>query len=142
MQFLLDTNAVSEFWKATRGTAEPGFIRWATAAIPESLYLSAVTILEFEIGLLSLERRDPVQARPMRRWFENLLLVEFSERILPVDLPVVRKCAALHVPNRKPERDSHIAATALVHNMTVVTRNIRDFEPTGVRILNPWALQS
>lgn len=138
MRFLLDTNVASEFWKAARGAAEARVVDWAAAAVPESLYLSVITILELEIGLLLLERRDPVQARPMRYWFEQLVLNEFAGRILPVDLPIARQCAILHIPNRKPERDSLIAATALVHDMTVVTRNVRDFECTGARILNPW----
>jgi predicted nucleic acid-binding protein len=73
-----------------------------------------------------------------RAWMDNHVLPEFAARVLPVDTAVAQRCARLHVPDRRAERDALIAATALVHGMTIVTRNIADFEPTGVPVLNPW----
>jgi predicted nucleic acid-binding protein len=103
-----------------------------------SLHISAITILELEIGILQVQRRDARQGELLRTWFDTLVLPEFQGRILPVDTAVARSCARLHVPDPRAERDALIAATALVHGMTVVTRNLADFAPTGVPLLNPW----
>jgi len=100
--------------------------------------LSAISVLELERGTLLMERRDPAQGAMLRSWMENLVMPSFAGRILPVDTPVALRCAALHVPDPKSYRDALIAATALVHGMTVVTRNVSDFEPSGVAVLNPW----
>ena len=97
-----------------------------------------ITILELELGILLLERKDPKQGAVLRAWLDTRVLSEFDERILAVDLDVARRCAKLHIPDPRPLRDSFIAATALVHGMTVVTRNVSDFKPMGVEILNPW----
>lgn len=91
-----------------------------------------------EKGILSLERRDNTQGAVLRKWLRQVILVGFPGRILPVDLEIATRCAALHVSETRPERDAWIAATALVHGMTVVTRNVADFEPMGVAVLNPW----
>ena len=104
------------------------------------LYLSVITLLELQVGLLSLQRRDETAASHLRTWIDNRVLPEFASRILPIELDVVMACSALHVPTKRPDRDAMIAATALVHNFTVVTRNIRDFEPMGVKLLNPWTI--
>ena len=103
-----------------------------------SLYISAITVLELEIGILQLERKAPVQGAVLRAWFDTRVLQEFDGRTLPVDAIVARRCARLHVPDPRSERDALIAATALIHDMTVVTRNTADFWPTGVVLLNPW----
>jgi predicted nucleic acid-binding protein len=102
------------------------------------MFLSAVTILELDIGALGLERRDASQAGLIRRWIDDRVLTAFTDRILGVDTAVARRCAALHVPDPRPYRDSLIAATALVHGLTVATRNRADFEPMAVPVLNPW----
>jgi toxin FitB len=141
--YVLDTNVISEMRKAqsTRAGAAQADARvkaWLNSTPASSLYLSAITVLELEIGCLRLERRDPAQGRILRTWIESLVLPAFASRILPVDVPVARRCAALHVPNPTSERDALIAATALVHGMTVVSRNTADFASTGVRLLNPW----
>ena len=102
------------------------------------IFISVITILELELGVFLLERRDTPQGAMLRTWFNDHVLPAFSERILDIDSAVARRCAALHVPDRQSDRDALIAATALVHGMTVVTRNVSDFEPTGVEILNPW----
>lgn len=88
--------------------------------------------------MLQLERRDRPQAKALQLWLDRFVMSGFRDRLLPVDLPIALQCAHLHVPDRKPDRDALIAATALVHGMTVVTRNVKDFEPMGVAVLNPW----
>ena len=101
-------------------------------------FLSVVTILELETGILLIERRDAAQGRVLRGWLENQVLPAFMGRILPVDVAVAQCCAKLHVPDPKSDRDVLIAATALLHGMTVITRNVADFQAAGVELLNPW----
>ncbi|MGB9028750.1 MAG: type II toxin-antitoxin system VapC family toxin [Acidobacteriaceae bacterium] len=134
--FLLDTNVVSELRKAAK--ANPRVRRWASRIAPTELYLSAISVLEFEIGILRVERRDPSQGAILRAWLEDRVLTAFEDRIVPIDTAVARRCARLHVPNPHSDRDALIAATAMVHGMTVVTRNVADFHSTGVAHLNPW----
>ena len=136
--FLLDTNVVSELRKAKTGKAHARVAAWATKVPAGSLYLSAITLLELEMGVLQIERRDPTQGAVLRRWFDAHVLPAFAGRVLSVDTAVALQCARLHVPDKLSERDAMIAATALVHGMTVVTRNVADFEPSGVPVLNPW----
>lgn len=136
--FILDTNVVSELRKISVGTAHPNVALWADSINASSLYLSVITLLEIELGILQLERRDPRQGAVLRRWLEASVLPEFEGRILPFDTLVAQRCASLHVPDRRAERDAMIAATALVHGLTVVTRNHSDFQSTGVPLLNPW----
>jgi predicted nucleic acid-binding protein len=134
--FLLDTNVVSELRRPHR--THPKVAAWADSVAPEDMFLSSVTILELETGALSLARRDSRQGRLIKEWIEDRVLAAFAERILAVDAAVARRCAPLHVPDPRPYRDSLIAATALVHRLTVVTRNRADFEPMAVTLLNPW----
>jgi toxin FitB len=136
--FVLDTNVVSELRKSKSGRANKNVTAWATAVPVGSLFISAITLLELEVGVLMLERRDKTQGAVLRTWIDRYVLPAFSGRVLPVDTAVAQRCARLHVPNRGSERDALIAATALVHGMTVVTRNVADFEATGVSVLNPW----
>jgi predicted nucleic acid-binding protein len=136
--FLLDTNVVSELRKAKAGRADKNVVAWAASAAASSMFVSAITVQELEIGVLLAEQRDPAQGAILRRWLEAQVLPAFAERILPVDTAVARRSATLHVPDPRPVRDSLIAATALVHAMPVATRNVADFAPTGVQIINPW----
>ena len=136
--FLLDTNVVSELRKAKSSRADKNVVTWANSVSAASLFLSSITILELEIGILQIERRDPAQGAVLRAWLNVHVLPTFSERILAIDTSVAQRCARLHVPDPCSDRDALIAATALVHGMTVVTRNVSDFKPTGVEILNPW----
>lgn len=136
--FVLDTNVVSELRKAKSGKADKNVATWAATAIPGSLFVSAISILELETGVLLVERRDAAQGAILRAWLDDHVLPAFAGRVLPVDLTVAQRCARLHVPDPRAERDALIAATALVHGMSVVTRNVADFEPTGVAIVNPW----
>jgi predicted nucleic acid-binding protein len=138
MMYLLDTNVISEFRKASIGKADRQVAAWANSVSMESMFLSAVCILEMELGTLLMERRDARQGAILRAWLEDFVLPTFAERILVVDTPVALRGAALQAPNPRSYRDALIAATALVHGMTVVTRNVKDFKDTGVAILDPW----
>ena len=89
-----------------------------------------------------MERRDAKQGAILRRWLEEEVLTKLAARTLPIDVAIARQCAHLHVPDPRPERDALIAATALTHGLTVVTRNTVDFEPMGVAVLNPWLATS
>lgn len=134
--FVLDTNVVSELRLAAKANA--GVVAWAAAQAPGQLFVSAITVLELETGILLKERKDPAQGAMLREWLNSKVLAFFADQVLSVDLPVARLCARLHVPHPKSERDALIAATAMVHGMTVVTRNVQDFKATGVALLNPW----
>lgn len=136
--FVLDTNVVSELRKAKAGKADPNLTAWANTVLPGQLFISAITILELETGVLLIERRDLVQGAILRAWLDRHVLPTFAGCVLPIDAAVAQRCAHLHVPDRRAERDALIAATAMVHGMTVVTRNVSDFEPTGVALFNPW----
>ena len=136
--YLLDTNVISELRKVSLGTADPRVIQWAQTVNSACLYLSSISILELELGVLKMERKDPSQGLALRRWLDLRVLPEFEGRILAVDTLIAQRSARLHVPDPRSDRDAIIAATALVHGMTVVTRNVSDFRPTGVPYLNPW----
>ena len=136
--FVLDTNVVSELRKAKVGIADKNVVAWAGSVSAGSLFLSVITLLELETGVLLVERRDAVQGGVLRTWLDRHVLPAFAGRVLAVDVAVAQRCARLHVPDRRSERDALIAATALVHGMTVVTRNVADFEPTGVAVFDPW----
>ena len=138
--YLLDTNVVSELRKAPSGRADAKVVAWAASVAVPMLFISSITILEIEIGILQIERKDPAQGMLLRGWLENNVLPAFDGRIIAFDTPIARRCAGLHVPDRRSDRDAIIAATALVHGMQVVTRNTADFEATGVLLINPWEM--
>ena len=139
--YLLDTNVVSELRKAKTAKVDANVRIWAECVSALSLFLSAITILELETGILLIERRDSSQGAALRSWLDLQVLPAFSGRILAVDTVVALRCARLHVPDPRSDRDALIAATALVHGLIIVTRNVADFAPTGVPILNPWIAQ-
>lgn len=135
MTYLIDANVVSELRRPDR--ASQAVVAWA-ASVPQSdMFISSVTILELQLGALQLAHRDPAAGRLIGEWLRKVI-ERFRDRILAVDLAVALKCAELHVPDPKSEHDALIAATALVHNLVVVTRNTPDFARTGVRLLDPW----
>jgi hypothetical protein len=134
--YILDTNVISELRKGSK--AQRSVRAWAQTLPAADLYLSVVSILELEIGTLLVHRRDPKQGAILRAWIDDHVLPSFSGRILAIDTVVAQRCAALHVPDPRSDRDALIAATALVHGMTVVTRNVSDFQATGVAVVNPW----
>lgn len=135
---LLDTNVLSEMRKIKSGKADLNVATWAQGVDAADLFISSITVMELEMGVLSVERRDMAQGLLLRSWLDQQVLPEFFSRTLPIDIEVARRCAQLHVPDRRSDRDALIAATALVHGMKVVTRNIADFKPTKVPTYNPW----
>ena len=135
---LLDTNVVSELRKAGTRRIDARVARWAAAADAGAFYLSVITLLELETGVRLVERRDGRQGAVLRSWLDEKVRPAFAGRLLPVDEAVALRCAALHVPDPRPERDALIAATALVHGMTLVTRNVSDFQPMSVPLFDPW----
>jgi toxin FitB len=137
VSYLLDTNVISELRRPEK--ASPNLLKWAAGISVDKFYLSAISIMEIKIGVLSLERKDRGQGLRIREWFERQVLSQFWHRILPVDVNVAQICAELHVPNRVSERDALIAATALVRDFFVVTRNVKDFQATGVKLVDPWS---
>jgi toxin FitB len=139
--YLLDTNVISELRKAKSGKADSNVVAWANGVSAARLYISVISILELETGVLLVERRDPSQGAVLRSWLNTHVLPAFSDRIIAVDTAVAQRCARLHVPDPRSDRDAIIAATALVHGMTVVTRNTEDFVQTEAVLLNPWVSQ-
>jgi predicted nucleic acid-binding protein len=136
--YLLDTNVISELRRTRSKPPNPQVAGWAASVSETDLYLSSMTVFELELGALLAARTDPVKGAVLRDWIDLNVLYVFHQRILPIDLEVAQRCAALHIAATRSDRDAFIAATALVHSMTVVTRNTTDFAPTGVRTLNPW----
>jgi hypothetical protein len=134
--YLLDTNVVSELGRPNK--AHPNVARWARRTASADFYMSVVSVTELELGVLLMERRDQRQGAVLRRWLEGVVLPSFAGRIVEVDERIARLCARLHVPDPRPANDAFIAATAIVHDLTVVTRNTVDFAPTGVPLINPW----
>jgi toxin FitB len=134
--YILDTNVVSELRKAKK--ANQNVTKWAQPLPSATLYISVISILELEIGILVIERRDKDQGAILRAWMGRHVLPTFCGRILAIDTAVAQRCATLHVPNPRSDRDALIAATALVHGLTVATRNVADFDGMGVDLLNPW----
>ena len=133
--YLLDTNLVSELRRPDR--ADAGVLTWAVANPLSIQYLSAITILELEWGAERLTWLDPAQGKRLKSWIQRQVIEPFEGRILPVDVAVAQRCASLHVPDPRGERDALIGATALVHALTLVTRNVSDFAPMGVQLINP-----
>jgi predicted nucleic acid-binding protein len=138
MKLLLDTNVISELRKAKTGKINPNVKAWSESVVTTQLFLSVVTLLELEMGIGLIERRDSAQAALLRTWFNHQVLPAFHGRILAVDTDVALRCGKLHVPNPRSERDALIGATAFVHGMMVVTRNVADFKAMDVELLNPW----
>lgn len=138
MTYLLDTNVVSELRKIGDGKADANVVAWVSREDATSFFLSAITILELERGILGVQRRDARQGARLRTWLDSHVRPEFAGRIIAVNEVVATRCAHLHIPDRRNEVDALIAATALVHGLTAVTRNVKDFEGTGAIIVDPW----
>ncbi len=134
--FILDTNVISEL-RYGKPQQSPQVRMWAAAQPASRLFISAITILELEKGILALERRTPPEGSALRVWLTGVHAA-FAGRIVPFTDNTATVCAALHVPNPRSERDAMIAASAIKHGFKVVTRNVADFEHTGVKLVNPW----
>lgn len=132
--YLLDTDVISVLRK-DEGTSN--LTGWMSAQRMPDLHISVVSIGEIERGIARQERRNPAFALTLASWLDDVLAV-YSDRILPVDLPVARRWGILSGALGHQSEDLMIAATALEHGLTVVTRNVRHFEPTGVPVLNPF----
>ena len=138
MMYLLDTNVIAELRKQTSWKADKNVVAWARSVPADSLYISVITLMELEMGVLSIQRKDPHQGNILRLWLDSQVIPAFSNRLLAIDVPIAQCCASLHIPDPRSERDALIAATGIVNGMTVVTPNLADFEPTGVKTFNPW----
>lgn len=134
--FVLDTNVLSELRRPER--ADPKVLAWAASQPLNRQYISAITILELELGVLLKEQKDARQGAVLRAWLDSRVLPHFVDRVLVFDQAIALRCANLHIPNPRPERDAIIAATALVHGMTLVTRNELHFRNINLPLLNPW----
>ena len=134
--YVLDTNVISELRRPAK--ADPKVLAWANATPVVETYVSAITILEIELGALLMERKDKAHARVLRTWIDTQILPRFDGRILAVDTAVAQRCARLRVTASRAERDALIAATAAVHAMTIVTRNSAGFAMPGIKVFNPW----
>ncbi len=137
MNYLLDTNVISELRKSP-GRVDARAASWGASLAATDQFLSVVTVFELELGLLLIERRDATTGHMLRRWFDEVVLGDFGDRTFVVDREIARTAARLHVPDPRPERDALIAATAIVHGLTVATRNVADFAPMGVPVVDPW----
>ena len=137
--YLLDTNVVSEIRKIHHPKTLPAFINWFNAVNLNECYLSVITLLELEQGILRIRHRgDEAQFARLEAWLNGTLLPAFDSRILAVDAQSARICARLHIPDRRPYNDALIAACAIRHNLTLVTRNTRDFADLQVPLFNPF----
>ena len=134
--FVLDTHVISEL-RHGKPNQSPEVRAWAGAQAASRLYLSAITILELEMGIQALEHRSPPQGSALRTWLTGVRAA-FAGRILPFTDNTAPVCASLHIPDPRSERDAMVAATAMEHRFTVVTRNTADFVNTGVALVNPW----
>jgi toxin FitB len=135
--YLLDTNVVSEMKRISAGRGNAQVAQWLGQVEDSALYLSAITVLELELGCLLMERRDKSQGDVLRRWLHGLL-DRYRARIIAIDSAVATRAAALHVPNPRESHDALIAATALTHRYAVVTRIVGDFSMDGLEVINPW----
>ena len=134
--YLLDTNVLSETRIPHR--TNPNVARWFDQVAPERLFISVVTVFEIELGALRLIRRDPPAGQSLRNWIDQKIMPEFDTRIIDIDRRVMKRSAELQVPKSRPDHDTLIAATALVHGLVMVTRNVKDFADTGVEVVNPF----
>lgn len=136
--YLLDTNIISEMRKVKSGKANPNLTAWLAQQDSNSFYTSAVVMMELERGILGIERKDPQQGRALRAWFDSMAAALLAGRVLPINETTAAICAKLHIPDRSPENDAWIAATARQYGLTLATRNTKDFEPMGIRLCNPF----
>ena len=136
--YLLDTNIISELKKLDSGKIHPQVQRWAYSINLMQTKVSVVSITEIRTGILSLARKDQAQAASLDNWFTNRLLPAYRTRTLSVDTEVALICAQLHIPAKRPINDAYIAATAIAHNLTLVTCNVRDFQGLPLMLENPF----
>jgi predicted nucleic acid-binding protein len=137
VKFLLDTNVISEIRKRDR--ADPNVARWVAHTPVEAIGTSVIVLAEIRRGIELKRRRDPEQAKSLDQWFAQMR-TRLGDRVLPVDEPIAEAWALLSVPDPLPLIDGLLAATAKVHGLTLVTRNLADIAPTGVLLLDPFSV--
>ena len=138
MTYFLDTNVISEIRKIRTPKINANVEAWWSKEKLVHFYISVITLFELEKGVLRMERRDPVQGSVLRTWLERFVIRSFEGQTLPVAPVIARTCATLVVPDKRQLTDALIAATARVHKLKIVTRNIAHFDGTGVDVFNPW----
>ena len=136
--YLLDTNIVSEIRKIRRNKADENVVAWLSNVSKESFYTNAVVVMEIERGILRMSRKDQQQAASLKDWYQTVVKSMFHERILPIDEVTANICATLHIPDLAPENDAWIASSAIQYDLTLVTRNTKDFQHPNLRVLNPF----
>lgn len=138
MKYLLDTNVVSELRKVGDGKADLNVAAWLSAQDSRDLYISAITILELEREILSIQRRDIERGARLRTWMDSRVRPAFAQRTIAIDEAIATRCAHLHIRDPRNEADALVAATGVVHGLVVVTSNIEDFQGAGVILVDPW----
>ncbi|WP_022951217.1 type II toxin-antitoxin system VapC family toxin [Leucothrix mucor] len=136
--YLLDTNIVSEIRKIGRNKADKNVVAWLSNVSKESFYTNAVVVMEIERGILRMSRKDQQQAASLKDWYQTVVKSMFHERVLPIDEATANICATLHIPDLAPENDAWIASSAIQYDLTLVTRNTKDFQHPNLRVLNPF----
>jgi predicted nucleic acid-binding protein len=136
--YLLDTNIVSEIRKIGRNKADENVVAWLSNVSKESFYTNAVVVMEIERGILRMSRKDQQQAASLKDWYQTVVKSMFHERVLPIDEATANICATLHIPDLAPENDAWIASSAIQYDLTLVTRNTKDFQHPNLRVLNPF----
>lgn len=135
-KYLLDTNVVSELRRADR--CDVRVAQWQSGTEPQSCFLSAISLMELRLGIELALRRDRKAGEALQSWYQNKVRPGFAGRILAVGDAVAESCAQLHAERPRSFRDSLILATALVHRLVLVTRNVHDFDHGEVPVINPW----
>lgn len=136
--YLFDTNIVSELRKMANGKIDPNVRAWLAQISPSETWISVVTVSEIQTGILNLARKDPSQSLILKQWFEHQVLPHYATRILPIDTKIALLAAELHIPNKRDINDAYIAATAQIHDLTLVTRNVKDFQNIDLKLFNPF----
>ena len=135
MNILLDTNVMSELKRGRN--AAPHVIAWFTILPPQNVFTSVIVLGEIRRGIELIARRDKPQSDVLERWYASVR-ERLGARVLAVDEPVMTLWARISVPNMLPAYDGLIAATALVHDLIIASRNAGDFRRVGAKVINPW----